>query len=230
MRRTRYQYGSLRLAERKKGKVWEFRWRDVQLDGSVRRRNMVIGTRQEYPNESAAQAAVDALRLSINSRTPHQILKAIGVDTLVRHYREHELPDIFHERKPVAGSAQEGQKSYSTQYAYENYLKCWILPRWRSYRLMDVESVEVEACLRALPLARGSRAKIRNIMSALFSHAIRWEWAERNPITSVRQSFKRTRTPMCSHQRKSQHCFPSCPNLCAWRQSWTHSQDYAVES
>lgn len=32
-------------------------------------------------------------------------------------------------------------------------------------------------------------------MSALFSHAIRWEWAEKNPITSVRQSAKRTRTP-----------------------------------
>ena len=32
-------------------------------------------------------------------------------------------------------------------------------------------------------------------MSALFSHAIRWEWTERNPITSVRQSAKRHRTP-----------------------------------
>jgi integrase len=46
-----------------------------------------------------------------------------------------------------------------------------------------------------LPLARGSKAKIRNIMSALFCHAIRWEWAEKNPITSVRQSAKRSRTP-----------------------------------
>jgi integrase len=32
-------------------------------------------------------------------------------------------------------------------------------------------------------------------MSALFSHAIRWEWAEKNPIRSVRQSAKRLRTP-----------------------------------
>jgi len=35
----------------------------------------------------------------------------------------------------------------------------------------------------------------RNLMSALFSHAIRWEWTERNPIKSVRQSAKRMRTP-----------------------------------
>ena len=46
-----------------------------------------------------------------------------------------------------------------------------------------------------VPLARGSRAKIRNIMSALYSHAIRWEWADKNPITSVRQSSKRQIAP-----------------------------------
>lgn len=195
MRHTRYQQGSLKLAERKKGKVWEFRWRDVQLDGSVRRKNIVIGTLEEYPNESAAQSAVDALRLTINKRTPHQLLRAVSVGTLVQHYRQHELPNIFQQQKPSPGNSDEGQKTYSTQYAYEIYLNTWILPRWRSYRLLDVRAVDVEAWLKTLPLARGSKAKIRNIMSALFSHAIRWEWAEKNPIRSVRQSAKRLRTP-----------------------------------
>src|SRR2546425_2995685 len=46
------------------------------------------------------------------------------------------------------------------------------------------------------PLAPGSKAKLRNIMSALYSHAIRWEWATRNPITHVRQSAKRRKTPI----------------------------------
>jgi hypothetical protein len=32
-------------------------------------------------------------------------------------------------------------------------------------------------------------------MSALFTHEIRYEWAERNPIRFVRQSAKRERTP-----------------------------------
>jgi integrase len=40
-----------------------------------------------------------------------------------------------------------------------------------------------------------SRLSQHNIMSALFSHAIGWEWADRNPITDVRQSAKRLRTP-----------------------------------
>ena len=195
MRHTRHQLGSLKLAERKKGKVWEFRWRDVQSDGSIRRKNIVIGTLGEYPNESAAQCAVDALRLTINRHTPHGLLKAVSVETLVKHYREHELPDIFHNRKPTPGIADEGQKTYSTQYAYEVYLNNWILPRWRSYRISDVKAVDVEAWLKTVPLARGSKAKIRNIMSALFSHAIRWEWADKNPITDVRQSAKRLWTP-----------------------------------
>ncbi len=194
MRRTSYQQGSLKLADRKKGKVWEFRWREVQIDGTIRRKNIVIGTLEEFPNESAAQATVDALRLTINKQTPQQALKNISVETLVKHYREHELPDIFHERKPEPG-VDEQQKAYSTQYAYEIYLNRWIRPRWNSYRLSDVKAVDVEAWLKTLPLARGSKAKIRNIMSALFAHAIRWEWAEKNPVTSVRQSAKRLRTP-----------------------------------
>jgi integrase len=68
--------------------------------------------------------------------------------------------------------------------------------------LKDIKATDVEKWLKSLcfprtgvPLARGSRAKIRNIMSALYSHAIRWEWTEKNPITSVRQSAKRQKAP-----------------------------------
>jgi len=32
--------------------------------------------------------------------------------------------------------------------------------------------------------------------SALYSYAIRWEWATHNPITYVRQSAKRSKTPV----------------------------------
>jgi integrase len=137
----------------------------------------------------------DAIRLTINRQTPQQLLKNVSVETLVKHYQEHELPDIFSKQKPATGSSDEHHKSYSTQYVYDIYLKKWVLPRWRSYRLSEVKAVDVEACLKTMPLARGSRAKIRNLMSALFSHAIRWEWTDRNPIKSVRQSAKRMRTP-----------------------------------
>jgi integrase len=39
------------------------------------------------------------------------------------------------------------------------------------------------------------RHVVRNLMSALFHHAMRYEWIERNPIKLVRQSAKREKVP-----------------------------------
>ena len=202
MRRARYQRGSLRLIRRKDGgKVWEYRWREVRTDGTRKRRSVIVGSVEEYPSESLAQTAVDSLRLNINQSTQPGAIKDISVEALVNHYREHELPDIFFKEEPERISDEDERKSWSTQDTYDGYLRKWILPRWRSYLLSEVKAVAVEQWLKTLsfengdPLARGTKAKIRNIMSALYSHAIRWEWATRNPITSVRQSAKRQSTP-----------------------------------
>jgi len=134
----------------------------------------------------------------LNEQTPRQQLKEISFATLVQHYSQHEMPDIFYKksRLPEEVAGDENRKSYATQDTYEAYLKKWILPRWRSYRLPDVKAVQVEQWLKSLSLAPGTKAKLRNIMSALYSHAIRWEWATRNPIAQVRQSAKRRKTPM----------------------------------
>lgn len=85
---------------------------------------------------------------------------------------------------------------------YQSNLDNWIVPRWGSYRLADVRTIAVEDWLRGLvgtrtkkPLAPATKAKIRNMMHALFNHAIRHEWWDRNPITLVRQSAERQRTP-----------------------------------
>ena len=199
-KRTRYQHGSLGVVERKNGqKVWVFRWWQTRIDGSKKRPKIVVGSLKDYPTKSDAQRAVEALRITINEQTPRQQLREISVATLVQHYREHELPDIFDKTPPLREvpeeEEEEGRKTYATQETYEGYLKKWILPRWGSYRLIDVKAIQVEQWLKTLPLARGSKAKIRNIMSALYSHAIRWEWTDRNPITHVRQSAKRSRIP-----------------------------------
>ena len=198
-RRARHQQGSLQRVKRKSGEtVWVFRWRETQINGSRRYRKIVVGSVEEFKTESEAQNAVDALRLTINEQTPRQQLKEISFETLVQHYRQHEMPDIFYKKSqmPEDVAEDENRKSYATQDTYEGYLRKWILPRWKSYRLPDVKAVQVEQWLKSLPLAPGSKAKLRNIMSALYSHAIRWEWATRNPITHVRQSAKRRTTPI----------------------------------
>src|SRR5450755_3739112 len=69
--------------------------------------------------------------------------------------------------------------------------------------LCAVRTIAVQHWLRGLqradgtPLANPTKAKIRNLMSVLFNHAIRYEWLEqgRNPITLVRQSAQRKWTP-----------------------------------
>jgi integrase len=177
--------------------VWVFRWYEVQLDGTKKYRKVVIGTVSEYRTEAEAQKAADSLRLEVNERTPRQMLQAISFETLVEHYRQHELPDVVHGTRPLGSEAGEDElrKSYSTQVTYQGYLTKWILPRWRSYRLTDVKPVHVEQWLKSLPLSKGSKAKIRNIMSALYSHGQRWEWVITNPIRHVRQSAKRARVP-----------------------------------
>ncbi len=184
MKRMRYQEGSIRLYERKKGdQAWEYRWYETQLDGTRRRRSCFIGTLQEYPTEAAAKRAVSALRANINSETPRGQLEAVSFGTLMQHYREREL-------------CEEAGKTFKTISVNEGYLERWVRPRWSSYRLKDIKSVGVEQWLRSLPLANGSKAKIRNLMHAIFNHAIRWEWHDRNPISMVRQSAKREKIPV----------------------------------
>jgi integrase len=104
------------------------------------------------------------------------------VQTLVEHYREKEL-------------GKDSNKTFATCETYQGYFRKWILPRWGNYRLKDVKAVAVEEWLHSLNLANGSKAKIRNIMHAVFNHAVRWEWHDRNPITHVRQSAKRKNIP-----------------------------------
>ena len=53
----------------------------------------------------------------------------------------------------------------------------------------------VESWLGTLPLANGTRAKLRNLMHAVYTHGMRWEFVNTNPISLVRQSAKRERTP-----------------------------------
>jgi hypothetical protein len=59
----------------------------------------------------------------------------------------------------------------------------------------EIKAVAVENWLGTIPRADGTKAKIRNIMSAVFNHAVRHEWLDKNPITLVRQSAKRESIP-----------------------------------
>lgn len=166
--RTSYQVGSLTLEERKRGPaVWVYRWWEKGTDGTPIRRKQQIGTLERYPTESAARAASDTLRLTINDQSRRQSLPR-SVRDLWEHYCCEELP----------------RNEITTQDTYTVYTKTWILPRWGNMRLEQVKTVEVERWLRTVDRANGTKAKIKTVMSAIFSHAVRWEFSPYNPISS----------------------------------------------
>ena len=137
-----------------------------------------------YPrDESAALKAIAALRRDININDARLRAKPLTLAELVEHYRQREL------------ATENEWKTLSTRTTYEGYLRKWIVPRWGTTNLSGVRAIEVELWLRTLPLARASRAKIRNLMSVLFNHARRHDFIDRNPITLVRQSAKRRTAP-----------------------------------
>lgn len=197
---ARYQNGCLTRITRNDGIArWQLRWRERCADGTLRERKKVIGAVQELPvNSKKLQDKLAGLRLMINTDGP-TALTSITMAALVEHYKSREL----------AANDNEG-KAYSTRNRLRYYLDRWIVPYWGKYALGAIKTVAVEQWLKTLtttkrgksmPLAGGTKAKIRNIMSALYNHAIRWEFSERNPITGptrgsgVRQTAKRERIP-----------------------------------
>ena len=174
--RQRYQSGSLTKEKRKAGPaVWIFRWRENTPDGRVNRK-VVVGTVEQFPTKTAARKAAEPLRTNAIADNP---AVPVTVKQLVKHYTDNELPS----------------KAHSTQRTVETSLNVWIVPKWGEHRLSDVRTVEVESWLHGLSLANATRAKVRNVMHGIFAHACRQEWLQRNPISLVRQSAKREKTP-----------------------------------
>ena len=151
------QNGSVIRAERQRGAdVWEFRWREAGADGKRKHRRMVLGSVEQIADEAAARQTISALRLQLGRGGAWLKTRSATVSDLVSHYREREL------------DADTVWKTYTTKVTYEGYVNKWILPCWGRYPLIGVNAGEVELCLRSLPLARSSCAKIRNLMSVVF--------------------------------------------------------------
>jgi len=178
------QQGSIIQTGRKLGpNVWIFRWSERDRNGRRVYRKRVIGTVQQYPDAQAARVAAAALVTQINVNSSHSRGCNITVEQICEHFEQKELRsgDCF--------------RSFATVKTYRGYIRKWVKPRWASSYLDQIKAVDVEAWLRRLPIARSSRAKIRNILSILFNHACRYELFDYNPMRFVRQGAKRRRAP-----------------------------------
>src|SRR5260370_6819997 len=166
----------LELLKGKRQDVWTFRFYDAGADGRRHDRRTRVGTKEQYPTESAALTAVEGLRLSVNSGKLQAANPRLGA--VIGRYLREELPERF-----------------STQVSYKSLLKRWIQPKWGEMPLSEIHALEVERWLKSLTLARKTRANIRNLMHVIFECARRWEFVSQNPIELVRQSGRRQHTP-----------------------------------
>jgi integrase len=212
LRRARYQEGCLTRSKRKSGDVWEFRFRERQPDGSRKMRCMVIGPVARYRTRTAALHQVEVLRANVNREVIDPKTPIItSFKLLAGHYRTTEMRMDNHDKK-----------AYSTKRRNQSCLDKWILPRWGDYRPGEIKSVAVEEWLdslvhdyrknkQATPLANGTKVKIRNLMSAIFRHGMRYEFLfrveEANPMKYVRQSGKRQDIPVVLEVEQFQQLF-----------------------
>jgi integrase len=171
----RFQNGSLTLVKNlTKPDTWFLRFYEEVGNKRVYRRKR-IGTVRDFPHRRDAEKAALVLRGNINN----EVSSPETVNDLLVHYQKYELTPA---RKAFA--------------SIENHLtlsKCHITPRWGTYKLGAVRTVQVEEWLDSLPLAPASKTKIKSSFSVLYSHAIRHEWVTLNPISKVRTSSKRLR-------------------------------------
>ncbi|MGC1360199.1 MAG: site-specific integrase [Silvibacterium sp.] len=182
MEARRYQRGSLTLQKRKSlPDAWVFRYY-VEEKGHRVYKKQLVGTVLEFPKRKDAEKAIAHVRININEGAE---FVPMNIEQLVAHYKRVELPRL----------------APSTQQVYCDNFKNHILPHWGEYSLASIRPIEVENWLRELRGLRGKdaspsvKSKVRNLLHVLFSHALRYEFGSRNPITSVRSSSQRLRDP-----------------------------------
>jgi integrase len=159
--------------------MWEFYWWETGSDGKRKRGHTVLGTVKQL-SRKAAEDAADSIRLRLNTAETPAILTFGWV---AGDYIKQEL------------DSKRTKLAYPTREIYRFYIRQWLMDRWKEVQLGRMRGVEVEEWLEALDLSNGSKAKIRNIMSGIYSYAKRQGWTQFNPISTVRQSAQREHVP-----------------------------------
>jgi integrase len=162
---VRYNRGMLCKERRAGGVVWVFRWSE-EVNGRRHQHKDVIGTIKQFPTEAAANKEADRLRCRLNENKQCLSLRAVTFGELVNHYLNHELPRL-------SKSSRKGNKSY---------IKNWIEANWFGHLAGNMKTMQIQEWLDKIQRPDGTKLKIKNVLSTIFSHGVRWELVERNPI------------------------------------------------
>jgi hypothetical protein len=156
--RGRFQSGYL-FKRGKRRKVWVARWHETAVleNGRVKqlRRSVVLGTVAELPKKGDAQVRLEDYLRPINQGTGRpEAFIAFGtfVET---QWKTLVLPTF----------------KRSTQPGYKTVLNLHLLPRWRDWRLRDIEQLAIQQGSRRSSASdvAGRRCAIRGYCSRAFS-------------------------------------------------------------
>jgi integrase len=136
-KRLRIQEGSMDLVKTKGGEFWRFRYYDTGTDGVRRRVPMMIGSKKQYPSESAARRhpQVQAVLRKLNS--DHPLSESPTLAAVIAEFRAERFPEV----------------RYSTRLSYEAMLRNHIEPKWGNTRLAEVRTRDPQWSPQIRPMA-----------------------------------------------------------------------------
>ena len=176
MARRRFQSGYL-FKRGKRRKVWVARWRETAVleNGRVKqlRRSVVLGTVAELPKKGDAQVRLEEYLRPINRGTGRpEAFIAFGtfVET---QWKTLVLPTF----------------KRSTQHGYKTVLNLHLLPRWRDWRLRDIERLAIQQWVAEKFRQRCGWQTVRNswvLLSGILETAVEYGYLEVNPARGVK--------------------------------------------
>jgi integrase len=178
VRRTRYQFGTVERKKRKHGPdVWVLRYYMQNEEGSRSYASRTIGNLKEYPTETLARKAAEAIRMEAN---PEKATLGAVVD----RYTRESVP-----------------ARYSTRNSYLSRLRLHIKPKWGSCTLEELANatLKIARWLESLDMAPKSRGHLKALLHRLFECAMKWNLypVGRNPmeLVEVKNVIKRLKQP-----------------------------------
>ncbi len=172
LRAQRHTHGSVRFDRRRK--TWNYLWYETR-----KRRSRLIGTKQDYPTKAAAWRAVESMKPKTDATQPNN---APSVNNLFERYKIEKMP-----------------QRRNTKRTYIVWFKHYVLTKWGTCAITDLQPRPVELWLQSLELAPRSRAHVRGLLRTLWEYAM-WSGdipVQRNPIelVTVKGATKRLKKP-----------------------------------
>ena len=173
----RYQRGSVWFD--KSSKTWKGRFRLDMPDGSRVHKKVTIGTRADYPTETAARDKLDEMR-----RELHRQVETQPMLNPVTGGQPANFAELVERWKAAEGTAL----GYSTLTHYCNALRTYAVPQFGERAINQITREEIQIFLneKAKNYSKSSLRSMRVTLSLTLEWARQNHWITSNPAAKLR--------------------------------------------